>query len=199
MTGDFHHCRLVTLARNWRLPPLSLFYSKDTSINHPTSTTFESMHMEALELAASNALYTLLYDLRKDNDDDDEEEEDSTAAAEQQKATNNHKKKKENRLAIQILLKGNLTHTPLRSIKSEHMHRLIKCPGIVISAAPLRCRAIQLAVRCPRCLDCQTVMATDVSFGSVVLFPNRCQGPEPVVPIPTRSFPMNLIFAIDKP
>lgn len=130
--------------------------------------------LPALESAASDALDTLLYDLRKETENDDQEEEDG----ETNNNNNNTDDKASDRPAIQILLKGNLAVTPLRSIKSEHIHRLIKCPGIVISAAPVRCRAIQLAVRCPRCLDTQTVMATDGPFASVML-PNRCQGPEP--------------------
>jgi DNA replication licensing factor MCM5 len=127
--------------------------------------------LPAMELAASDALDTLLYDLRKETQEDDEEDAEGGN-------TNNTTKKQEERLLIQILLKGNLSMTPLRSIKSEHMNRLIKCPGIVISAAPVRCRAVQLVVRCPRCLDTQKVSATEGPFGSVLL-PNRCQGPNP--------------------
>lgn len=127
--------------------------------------------LPTLELAASDALSTLLYDLRKETqeviEDDDAEQPNSA---------------KSNRLGdhstIQILLKGNLTLTPLRSIKSEHVNRLIKCPGIVISAAPVQSRAIQLVVRCPRCLDTQTVKSIEGPFGSVV-FPARCSGPDP--------------------
>jgi len=49
---------------------------------------------------------------------------------------------------IQILLKGNLATTPLRSIQSHHIHTLIRCPGIVISSSRLRPKAINLTVRC---------------------------------------------------
>jgi DNA replication licensing factor MCM5 len=119
--------------------------------------------LPALEQAASDALDTLLYDLRKEkNPEDDEETEEA-----------NNTKKNEERMAIQVLLKGNLAMTPLRSIKSEHINRLIRCPGIVISASPVRSRGIQLVVRCSRCSDEQTVMATDGPFGTVTL-PTRC-------------------------
>ena len=123
-----------------------------------------------MELAASDALDTLLYDLRK--------EKQARAEQDGEEQTQSNNKKEQNRLAIQILLKGNLAMTPLRSIKSEHMHRLIKCPGIVISAAPVRCRAIKLTVRCHRCLDQQVLMATEGPFSSVIL-PSRCNGAEP--------------------
>jgi DNA replication licensing factor MCM5 len=127
--------------------------------------------LPTLEMAANDALNTLLYDLRKASEDDNEETDD----AEQQ--NNNDSTKSGDRPTIQILLKGNLAETPLRSIKSEHINRLIKCPGIVISAAPVRCRAIQLVVRCPRCLDTQKVDSTDGPFSTVIL-PSRCNGPE---------------------
>jgi DNA replication licensing factor MCM5 len=133
--------------------------------------------LPALENAASDALSTLLYDLQsnnsKDNDDDnddDQNEDDAAAAA----ATN---KEKAN-IPIQILLKGNLTMTCLRAIRSEHMHKLITCPGIVISASPVRCRATKLLVRCARCLDEQTLHSTEGPFGSISM-PFKCKGPDP--------------------
>ena len=126
--------------------------------------------LPAMELAASDALDTLLYDLQKETTTDDDDDEDD-----QQQAAPITKKEPH---SIQVLLRGNLAVTPLRSIKSEHMNGLIQCPGIVISAAPLRCRAVRLTVRCHRCLDTQTLHATEGPFGSVVL-PNRCTGPQP--------------------
>ena len=76
--------------------------------------------LPALEKAASDALDTLLYDLRKENfAQDDEEESGETSGT----------KKSEARIAVQVLLKGNLAMTPLRSIKSEHINHLIRCPG----------------------------------------------------------------------
>ena len=46
--------------------------------------------------------------------------------------------------SIQIMLRGNLTPTPLRSIQSHHMNTLLKCPGIIISCARVRPRAMAL-------------------------------------------------------
>jgi DNA replication licensing factor MCM5 len=51
---------------------------------------------------------------------------------------------------IQLLFKGNIAPTPLRSIQSQHIHTIIKCPGIVISSSRLRSKATSLTVRCTR-------------------------------------------------
>ena len=69
--------------------------------------------------------------------------------------------------SIQVLLKGNLKPTPLRSIKSEHMNKLLKCPGIVISTSPVKNRAVQLKVRCSSCNEERTVFSKFwmLSFG----------------------------------
>ena len=81
--------------------------------------------LPVMELAATDALDTLLYEMRKEVNN---EQEDNII-----NETDNR------RLTIQILLTGNLTLTSLRGIKSEHMHQLIKCHEIVISAAPVCC------------------------------------------------------------
>ena len=144
--------------------------------------------LPALELAASDALQTLLYDQRRQTLNDPAEtsnsnnnnNENDLAAGEIAEGTNNGTTNKtdEGRMIIQVLLKGNLSMTPLRGIKSDHMNRLIKCPGIVISAQPVRCRAVQLTVRCNRCLDTQTVASSEGPFGTVQL-PSRCAGAQP--------------------
>eukprot|EP00934_Nitzschia_sp_Nitz4_P004673 Nitzschia sp. Nitz4//scaffold41_size133979//5474//8075//NITZ4_003325-RA/size133979-processed-gene-0.235-mRNA-1//-1//CDS//3329551404//4663//frame0 len=129
--------------------------------------------LPVIELAASDALQSLLYEMKTNVDELDQEPDQLDG-----QAPDNTVQQKPDRMMIQILLKGNLTHTPLRGIKSEHMNRLIKCPGIVISAQPVRCRAIKLVVRCPRCLHTEQVYATDGPFGTVQL-PSRCSGPQP--------------------
>ncbi len=131
--------------------------------------------LPTLELAATDALQTLLYDQRKQIEEGNEENDPETGDGDNpQNKTNTQ----EDRMIIQVLLKGNLALTQLRSIKSEHMNRLIKCPGIVISAQPVRCRAVKLVARCSRCLDTQTVLSTDGPFGTVQL-PSRCAGAQP--------------------
>ncbi|EEC49391.1 predicted protein, partial [Phaeodactylum tricornutum CCAP 1055/1] len=109
--------------------------------------------LPALENAASDALKSLLYERKYP----------ATLLA---------------GVRIQILLQGSLQPTPLRSIQSQHMNRLLKCPGIVISTSPVKNRATTLKVRCSRCLDSQTVYATEGPFGSLTL-PTTCRGPSP--------------------
>lgn len=139
-----------------------------------------------LEKAASDALDTLLYDLRTtegqqqqegdENRSDDIDEIDNTHNA----ATGQQKRNMPSHPSwlIQVLLKGNLAMTPLRNIQSSHINKLIKCPGIVISATPIQVRAVQLSVRCHRCNDTQSVLATEGPYGSVPL-PSRCSGIDP--------------------
>lgn len=132
-----------------------------------------------LEKAASDALQTLLYDMRN-----------ATAAAAAAAASSSNMDDPDSAPAtvpassntnaaaaqsIQVLLKGNLKQTPLRKIKSEHMNRLLMCPGICISTSPVRNRAIRLTVRCHRCLDTQTIAAGDGPFSSIRL-PATCSG-----------------------
>lgn len=98
--------------------------------------------------------------------------------------------------AIQILLKGNLTPTPLRSIQSMHLNTLVRCTGIVISASKVRSRATTVNLRCSRCQHETTVHATSGPFGSILL-PQRCLavkgqedtdcGPTPYAVVPDKS------------
>ena len=79
---------------------------------------------------------------------------------------------------IQVLLRGNLTSTPLRNIQSKHMNTLLRIPGIVISASRVRSRAHTIHVRCSRCMDERVVHSTTGPFGGVAI-PQRCMGPNP--------------------
>lgn len=133
-----------------------------------------------LEHAAADALRTLLYDMNKQqNTEEEEEPQEATQEEQEGEPTNNTNK---NSLAsvtkIQVLLQGNLAGTPLRSIQSQHMNRLLMCPGIIISTSPVRSRATQLLLRCSRCLHTASVHVTSGPFGSVSL-PRRCGGPDP--------------------
>lgn len=80
--------------------------------------------------------------------------------------------------SIQILLKGNLAPTPLRSIQSSHLNTLVRCHGIVISASKVRSRATKIHLRCSRCQNVQSVHATSGPFGAIPL-PQRCMGNNP--------------------
>ena len=157
---------------------------------HPVTT------LPILELAASDALQTIIYSQTNNinananantqdhnNDDDDVSMEDvnnqrpddtllldttTTAAAVAV-------------IPIQVLLTGtNMKYTSLRNIQSQHINRLIHCPGIVISTAPVKYRATQLTIRCSRCTDTQVIHANAEEnnnsgpFGSFKL-PQRCR------------------------
>jgi len=151
-----------------------------------------SVILPELESAAGMALDSLLYDLREtsvardnndnnnnngdtQNDDEDDEDGDRTASNGNDDGTGG---RSFSDWSIQILLKGNLAITPLRQIQSQHINHLIRCPGIVISATPVQVRAVRLTVRCARCMDTQSVRATEGPYGGVPL-PQRCQGVEP--------------------
>lgn len=144
--------------------------------------------LSPLEQAASDALNSLLYDMNnnknttnsgnddeEDNDnhmDDHENENENPNGANRTNTTPNYNNSINFR--IQILLTGNLKITNLRSIKSEHMNKLLKCNGIVISSSNVKSRAIQLTVRCPRCLDTQILTATNEGPYASIMLPQTC-------------------------
>jgi len=151
-----------------------------------------SIILPELETASGHALDTLLYDLKQsssssssqgasqnNNDNDDDVDNNNNGNSNNENGNNNNASSATSNWSIQILLQGdNYAVTPLRQIQSQHIHTLIKCPGIVISATPIQCRAVKLVVRCNRCMDTQIVDAVDGPYGSVPL-PQRCQGIEP--------------------
>ncbi|KAL3908485.1 MAG: hypothetical protein SGILL_008461 [Bacillariaceae sp.] len=147
-----------------------------------------SLLLPELEKAASDALDTLLYDLQDASSNanvnaNNDEDDDNGSTTNNNNNNTLQQQRKSRQLPtnpswlIQVLLKGNLAITPLRSIQSRHINKLIQCPGIVISATPIQVRALQLTVRCHRCYDTQTVLATEGPYGSVPL-PQRCNGPD---------------------
>ena len=129
-----------------------------------------------LELAASDALKSLLFEQRST-----EEIEPGDATQEQTQMTTEAPSTVTPanddllfaKTSIQILLKGNLALTPLRHIKSEHMNKLLKCPGIVISTSPVKSRATLLQLRCSKCFDTQSIPVTGGPFAGVML-PRIC-------------------------
>lgn len=105
--------------------------------------------------------------------------------------------------SIQILIKGNLKPTSLRSINASHMHKLLRCPGIVIQAARIHSRASRIRVRCSRCShtvmlggSSSTNSKSNLEGGpfSTISIPNNCLsqtpeecGPRPYAVIPDES------------
>jgi len=155
--------------------------------------------MPAFESAAADALKSIMRQQDEDNNDEETqqnepEEQGATQEGEQggEQSTNNNKKDEDvfEGNSIQILLRGNLASTRLRSIQSMHLNTLVRVTGIVISASKVRSRATNIHLRCARCQHAHSVRATSGPFGAIPL-PQRCLGPssEECGPIPYAVVP----------
>lgn len=139
-----------------------------------------AMMLPALEKGAVDALKSILYDIRTTSAENVTQDSETMQANASPTETENIQtsdiaEESLTGISIQILLKGNLKSTNIRSINSEHMNTLIKCPGIVISTSPVKNRAVRLKLRCSSCDHERVIFATDGPFGSVVL-PPKCPG-----------------------
>jgi DNA replication licensing factor MCM5 len=144
--------------------------------------------MPVLEIAAVDALKTLLVQQRS-NDEDGEANEDPSdepttqnedqEGGEQDPAQNTATNEKPTvpLSPIQILLRGNITPTPLRSIQSTHMNTLLSCTGIIISASRVRSRATSVTLRCTRCQHVHTLPSNGGPFSALNL-PRQCLSPQ---------------------
>ncbi|KAL7543076.1 hypothetical protein ACHAXR_012393 [Thalassiosira sp. AJA248-18] len=192
--------------------------------------------LPVMEMSAADALRTLLYAVNRGNanaaadastsggndlENEGEEGEEGGVDADGNAATttNNNNNLTPRQLfsgsSIQINLRGNLTPTPLRSIQSHHMNTLLKCPGIVISCARVRPRAMALRIRCAKCLDSRTVFGNSSVSGTASAsnntanglgsssgpfsgfsLPPRCLGPNPTEcgPAPYAVLPDDCLF-----
>eukprot|EP00970_Alexandrium_tamarense_P002381 scaffold344_cov189-Alexandrium_tamarense.AAC.6 len=183
--------------------------------------------LPVLEMAAADALRTLLYAqvTRNNNNasgggeggDGMRDGEDGEGGGIEGAGNNNNNLTPQQLFggnSIQIMLRGNLTPTPLRSIQSHHMNSLLKCPGIIISCARVRPRAMALRIRCTKCMDVRTVFGnssvsgTNGGVGSRALglgssspfagfsLPTRCLGPNPQEcgPSPYAVLPDDCLF-----
>lgn len=74
---------------------------------------------------------------------------------------------------VQITFIGQLRLTPIREITAAEVHRLLLVPGIVISAAHMRPRAIKVSLRCRKC---NKEIYEDVPPGGAIKRPSRCSG-----------------------
>jgi len=166
---------------------LDLLQSQPTTVLPP----FES--------AAADALKSLLYEKRKDQNANVIDNDDGDGGDDEQQQT--EKTKDDNAFhgsTIQILFRGNLKPTPLRSIQSIHMNTLLRCTGIVISSSKVRSRATKIELRCGRCQNTHVVHSASAgggSFGTVPL-PQRCMGPNPedCGPAPYSVVPDECVF-----
>ena len=178
--------------------------------------------LPVMEMAAADALKTLLYDVSRNNsaggsatvgDDGDDGTGEDDVNATMASEINMTPKQMFGGNSIQIMLRGNLTPTPLRSIQSHHMNTLLKCPGIIVSCARVRPRAMALRIRCSKCMDVRSVFGNSsvsgttsragntVGLGASSPFsgfslPQRCLGenPQECGPQPYSVLPDECIF-----
>ena len=143
------------------------------------------------EMAAADALRTLLYDMRRaavanaDNEGGRGNEGSGVNAAggdlpeDEQPQFQTAQKSVDQQLyefhgsTIQILLRGNIKPTQLRQINANHMNRLIRCPGIIISASRIQNRASVIKLRCQGCFDSFTIHTAGPFSGASL--PTQCR------------------------
>jgi DNA replication licensing factor MCM5 len=146
--------------------------------NHPAAT------IPVLESAAADALRTIVYNTdtarsgpsnhNEDEVDDTQNDENDPDSENANAAVTNDDTLANDGFQVQVLLVGNIKFTSLRNIQSQHINRLIHCPGIVISTSPVKFRATHLTIRCARCTDTQIITSDQAGpFGSIK-FPQRC-------------------------
>jgi DNA replication licensing factor MCM5 len=148
--------------------------------------------MGVMETAASDALQTVLYEMQPPPSNNDLDERDPDHLIPESSPVDGTDPKPTH--SIQILLRGNLQPTPLRSIQSQHMNKLLKCPGIVIATAPVKHRATQLVIRCTSCSDTHTLtLGGNGGIATNVPFPSQCRNQPnecpryPYVAVPDES------------
>ena len=74
---------------------------------------------------------------------------------------------------IQVMITSNANAIPLRSLKSEYISKLVKVPGIVISASSMRAKATNISLQCRGCRD----IVPNISMASGLegfLLPRKC-------------------------
>eukprot|EP00592_Proboscia_alata_P014821 CAMPEP_0194396986 /NCGR_PEP_ID=MMETSP0174-20130528/125292_1 /TAXON_ID=216777 /ORGANISM="Proboscia alata, Strain PI-D3" /LENGTH=1062 /DNA_ID=CAMNT_0039193111 /DNA_START=51 /DNA_END=3239 /DNA_ORIENTATION=- len=148
--------------------------------------------LPAFEIAAADALRTLLYDMQQAQSNteanplpEEEDDQSTSSGAEQRREAATRQRAMATALAntlptstsIQILLTGNLTPTPLRSLTASHMNRLLLLPGILISTSRIRSRASYVSLRCSRCSHTHSIHIAN-PYTSTPL-PKKCLGPNP--------------------
>ncbi|XP_057276607.1 DNA replication licensing factor MCM5 [Pezoporus wallicus] len=74
---------------------------------------------------------------------------------------------------IQVMLKSDANAASIRSLKSDQMSRLVKIPGIVIAATPVRAKATRIAIQCRSCRNTITNIAVRPGLEGYAL-PRKC-------------------------
>ncbi|XP_043255766.1 DNA replication licensing factor Mcm5-like [Colletes gigas] len=86
---------------------------------------------------------------------------------------------------IQVLLSSDALPSSLRGMKPDAVSKLIKIPGIIISASGIRAKATQITIQCRSCRSMQTNISIKLGFEGYVL-PRKCtteQGGRPKCPL----------------
>ena len=127
---------------------------------------------------------------------------------------------------FQIIFQSAQLPQSLRNLTAEHVNKLVKVPGIVISCTNTRARATNIVVRCTKCGQILTIPCKS-AFGGVSI-PAKCEGPsnggEPCPPspfvimadqceyidqqtlkmqespevVPTGEMPRNILISVDR-
>jgi DNA replication licensing factor MCM5 len=88
---------------------------------------------------------------------------------------------------FQIILKSNENTQSLRNLTAEHVNRMIKVPGIVISCSRLQVKATVIVLRCTKCTFIKRVLCKAAFAGAAL--PRECEastqeapcGPSPYI------------------
>mmetsp|Transcript_4360 Transcript_4360/g.13789 ORF Transcript_4360/g.13789 Transcript_4360/m.13789 type:complete len:622 (+) Transcript_4360:460-2325(+) len=125
---------------------------------------------------------------------------------------------------MQIALKSTQTATPLRNLTAEHIGKLIKVSGIIVSASRVKSKAVGIQIRCSRCgkrdfvecrgsfaqitlpARCNSVGSEDCGSSPYVIVPDDClyidqqnlklqEAPETV---PTGEMPRSTLVVVDR-
>ncbi|XP_012250874.1 DNA replication licensing factor Mcm5 [Athalia rosae] len=74
---------------------------------------------------------------------------------------------------IQILLSSDGTASSFRGMKPDNISKLIKIPGIIISASGIKAKATKIAIQCRSCRNMQTNISLKPGFEGYAL-PRKC-------------------------
>uniref|UniRef100_A0A8C3K2K8 DNA replication licensing factor MCM5 n=1 Tax=Calidris pygmaea TaxID=425635 RepID=A0A8C3K2K8_9CHAR len=74
---------------------------------------------------------------------------------------------------IQVMLRSDANAANIRSLKSDQMSHLVKIPGIVIAATPVRAKATKIAIQCRSCRNTISNIAVRPGLEGYAL-PRKC-------------------------
>ncbi|NXJ76254.1 MCM5 factor, partial [Trogon melanurus] len=74
---------------------------------------------------------------------------------------------------IQVMLRSDANAASIRSLKSDQMSHLVKIPGIVIAATPVRAKATKIAIQCRSCRNTISNIAVRPGLEGYAL-PRKC-------------------------